>query len=247
MHPDLVKLLDVKVKDESLAAADAAVAEVVAAAAALDARLDRVRRERDKLQAALADHARRRDELFHRVEAHRTQQDKRQQRLAQVKNVKEATAVTAEIDLGRQVLAREEGDWMAQAEEVTRLEGQLAAAANAVAEAEAGQAGEREQLATRRDDADGVRTTAWAAREASAAQLEKPLRTRYERLRSSRSGNAVIALSGFACSACFTLVPVSRRGQIKGGLLIEGCEVCGVILYQPERPDPVPASGEQDG
>jgi predicted nucleic acid-binding Zn-ribbon protein len=175
-----------------------------------------------------------RDELMRRVESLKAQQEKRQQRLGQVKNVKEANAVSAELDLGRQALGREEGDWVVQAEEVSRVEARLAEAERALVEAEAAQASERDQLALRRGEAEAARDLALAEREASAARLEKPLRTRYDRLRSSKSRNAVMALSGFACSACFTMVPVSRRGQIKGGLLIEGCEACGVILYQPE-------------
>ena len=38
--------------------------------------------------------------------------------------MKEANAVTAEIDLGRQVLAREEGEWLQVAEELGRLDSQ---------------------------------------------------------------------------------------------------------------------------
>lgn len=234
MHPDLEKLLELKAKDEALAAADAAVAAVAAEAAALDARLERVQKERDALVRAHAEATRKRDEVLRRVESLKAQQEKRQQRLGQVKNAKEANAVTAEIDLGRQVLGREEGDWVVQAEEVTRLEARLGAAERAVEEAEAGQATEREALAARLSEASAVRDAAFADRESSASRLDKPLRTRYDRLRASRSRNAVMALSGFACSACFTVVPVSRRGQIKGGLLLEGCEVCGVILYQAE-------------
>jgi predicted nucleic acid-binding Zn-ribbon protein len=234
MHPDLEKLLELKARDVALTEAEGVVAEVAAAAAALDAALDRARRERDALGRAAAEAVRKRDESMRRVESLKTQQDRRQQRLGQVKNTKEANAVTAEIDLGRQVLVREEAVWVEQAEDVSRLEARLAEAERQLTQAEAAQAGEREHLAAKRAAAEAARAAALAEREASASRLDKPLRTRYDRLRASKSRNAVMALSGFACSACFTLVPVSRRGQIKGGLLIEGCEACGVILYQPE-------------
>ena len=235
MHPDLEKLLELKARDEALTAAEAVLAEVASVAAALDARLERARRERDTLARAAVDAVQKRDELMRRVESLKAQQEKRQQRLGQVKNAKEATAVSAEIDLGRQVLGREEGDWVVQAEEVSRVEARLAEAARALSDAESAQSGERDALAARHQEGDAARQAALAEREACAARLDKPLRTRYDRLRSSKTRNAVIALSGFACSACFTMVPVSRRGQIKGGLLIEGCEVCGVILYQPDK------------
>lgn len=234
MHPDLEKLLDLKAKDEALAAANAAVAAVTDAEAALDERLQRNQKERDSLARLLADVTAKRDELMRRIEALKAQQGKRQQRLDQVKNVREATAVTAEIDLGRQILGREEGDWVQAAEEVTKVEGRLAEADRVLTEARASQSEERDALAARRKDAESARAEALAARQESAGKLDRPLRTRYDRLKGSRSANALMPLTGFACSACYTAVPVSRRGSIRGGLLIEGCEVCGVILYVPE-------------
>ncbi len=234
MHPDLEKLLDLKAKDETLAAAEAAVAAVTDAEAALDERLQRNQKERDSLARLLGDVTAKRDELMRRIEALRVQQGKRQQRLDQVKNVREATAVTAEIDLGKQILGREENEWVQAAEEVTRVEGRLATADQVLAEARASQAEERAELAARRAEAEAARAEALAARQESAGKLDRPLRTRYDRLKGSRSSNALMPLTGFACSACYTAVPVSRRGSIRGGLLIEGCEVCGVILYVPE-------------
>lgn len=238
MHPDLERLLDLKAKDEVLAAATAAVADVAAAESALDERLQRSQKERDSLARLLADMTARHDEQMRRIESLRQQQSRRQQRLDQVKNAKEATAVTAEIDLGRQVLAREEGEWMQSAEEVSKVEGRLAEAEQVLSDAKASQADERQELARQRAEAESARDAARAARQESAGKLDRGLRTRYDRLKGSRSANALMPLVGFACSACYTAVPVSRRGQVKGGLLIEGCEVCGVILYVPqETPD----------
>ena len=33
---------------------------------------------------------------------------------------------------------------------------------------------------------------------------------------------------------CHTSVPLNRRSQIRSGAVIDGCEVCGAILYPPE-------------
>ena len=74
---------------------------------------------------------------------------------------------------------------------------------------------------------------AFAARSESAARLDRPLRTRYDRLHNSKSSNALVPLSGFSCSVCFTAVPISRRAHIRDRLLLDGCEVCGAILYLP--------------
>lgn len=233
MHPDLEKLLDLQSKDLALKAVDTKLVDVLAAEIALDERLTRATREVESSTRAAAETATRRDELMRRVEEYKLQQQRRQQRLDQVKNMKEANAVTAEIDLGRQVLAREEGEWLQVAEELGRLDTKQAAAEQGLAEARAAQEGERGDLRARRAELEVERGVAFAARSESAARLERPLRTRYDRLHNSKSANALVPLSGFSCSVCFTAVPISRRAHIRERLLIDGCEVCGAILYLP--------------
>ena len=233
MHPDLEKLLDLQSKDLALKAVDTALAEVLEAELTLDDRLKRAEREVETTTRAAAETAARRDELMQRVEEYKLQQQRRQQRLDQVKNMKEANAVTAEIDLGRQVLAHEEGEWLRVAEELGRLDSRQAAAEQVLAEARAAQESERGALSARRAQLQAERGVAFAARSESAARLDRPLRTRYDRLHNSKSSNALVPLSGFSCSVCFTAVPISRRAHIRDRLLIEGCEVCGAILYLP--------------
>jgi predicted nucleic acid-binding Zn-ribbon protein len=233
MHPDLEKLLDLQSQDLALKAVDTALAEVLAAETALDDRLKRAEREVETSTRSAAEAAARRDELMKRVEEYKLQQQRRQQRLDQVKNMKEANAVTAEIDLGRQVLAREEAEWLQVAEELGRLDTKQAAAEAVLAEARAAQDAERSAMSVRRDELLAQRGAAFAARSESAARLDRPLRTRYDRLHNSKSSNALVPLSGFSCSVCFTAVPISRRAHIKDRLLLDGCEVCGAILYLP--------------
>ena len=233
MHPDLEKLLDLQSKDMALKAVDVALAEVLAAEIALDDRLKHAEREVETTTRSAAAAAARRDEIMGRIEEYKVQQQRRQQRLDQVKNMKEANAVTAEIDLGRQVLSREEGEWLQVAEELGRLDTRQAAAEQGLAEARAAQENERGALRARRVELQAERGVAFAARSESAVRLDRPLRTRYDRLHNSKSSNALVPLSGFSCSVCFTAVPISRRAHIRDRLLLDGCEVCGAILYLP--------------
>ena len=138
------------------------------------------------------------------------------------------------VSPGLQVVVREEAEWLRLGEEVQRLETRLADATRVLDEARAGQASERADIAERRNAAVAQRNAALEVREASAAQVERALRARYDRLRSKKSAPPVVPLVGFACSACYSAIPVSRRGEIRAGLLVDGCEACGVILYAPE-------------
>jgi len=99
---------------------------------------------------------------------------------------------------------------------------------------EAAQAPERAEVAQRRAALEAERDAALREREATAAQLEKAIRGRYDRLRRTRSSDVVVPLVGNACGSCHTAVPLNRRSQIRAGHLIDACEACGAILYPSE-------------
>ncbi|HXE58583.1 MAG TPA: hypothetical protein VNK43_11335, partial [Gemmatimonadales bacterium] len=72
-------------------------------------------------------------------------------------------------------------------------------------------------------------------RATAARRVDRPLLVRYDKLKRAKASRVVVPLNGSACGACFTNVPLSRRGRIRSGLLVDGCEACGVILYAAEQ------------
>ena len=234
MHADLLKLLELQAKDAVLSGAEQRLADLNRDAAALDEALQRARMSLEAAQKALAEGRRRRDEMEAKIESYRLLQDRRKQRLEQVKNSNEATAVMAELDLARSVMAKEESDWVRTADGVVQLEIRAQAEETNLQTLESSQAEERALLEQRRASLEAERAAALREREASAATIDRPLRTRYDRLRRSRAGDVVVPLVGGACGGCHTAVPLNRRSQIKAGSVIDGCEACGAILYPPE-------------
>jgi uncharacterized protein len=234
MHADLVKLLELQAKDAVLSDAEQRLAVLNRDAAALDEALQRARASLEAAQKALAEGRRRRDEMEAKIESYRLLQDRRKQRLEQVKNAKEASAVMAELDLARSVMAKEESDWVRTADGVVQLEIRVQSEETNLQSMESSQAEERALLGQRRNALEVERAAALREREASAATIDRPLRTRYDRLRRSRSNDVVVPLVGGACGGCHTAVPLNRRSQIKAGSVIDGCEACGAILYPPE-------------
>jgi predicted nucleic acid-binding Zn-ribbon protein len=89
-------------------------------------------------------------------------------------------------------------------------------------------------VAQRRSVLEAERDAALRDREASAAQLAKPIRGHYDRLRRSRSSDVVVPLVGGTCGSCHTAIPMNRRGQIRAGHVVDACEACGAILYPSE-------------
>jgi predicted nucleic acid-binding Zn-ribbon protein len=234
MHADLVKLLDLQAKDAVLSAINERLAALDRDAGQLDEVLERAQTNFEAARRALADGQRRRDEHETRIESYRTLQDRRKQKLDQVRNAKEASALMTELDLARSVLAQEENDWVRSADAVIQLEHKVHGEELNLKAVEAAQAAERAALAERRRALELEREAAMRDRDTTAALIDKPLRTRYDRLRRSRTNAVVVPLVGGACGGCHTAVPLNRRSQIKAGAVLDGCEACGAILYPAE-------------
>ena len=234
MHPDLVKLIDLQAKDAEVAAREQRLTALKGETAGLDEALKRARELLEKARQAAADGQRRRDELETKIESYNKLQDRRRLRLEQVRNPKDATTLMTELDLAQSVMAKEENDWVRSADMVIQLEVKVQDAERNLEAVEAAQGPERAEVAQRRAVLEADRDAALRAREASAAQLDKAIRGRYDRLRRTRSSDVVVPLVGGTCGSCHTAVPMNRRSQIRAGHVIDACEVCGAILYPGE-------------
>ncbi len=234
MHADLERLIDLQSKDSLVTAAEQRLTALTQETAGLDQALQAARGKLDAARRAAADGQRRRDDLETKIESYRILQDRRRQRLEQVRNPKDASTLMTELDLAQSVMAKEENDWIRSAEMVMQLEVKVKDEERNLAAVEAAQAPEREEVGRRRAILESERDQAVRAREEAAAQVNKALRGRYDRLRRTRSGDVVVPLVGGACGACHTAIPMNRRSQIKAGTVIDACEACGAILYPAE-------------
>ena len=234
MHPDLVKLIDLQSKDAAVAQAEQRLKDLGRETAGLDQALQHARDQLEAARRAATDGQRRRDELETRIETFRILQDRRRQRLEQVRNPRDASTLMTELDLTQSVVAKEENDWLRSAEMVVQLEVKVRDEERKLATLEAEQAPERAEAARRRAVLEAERDEARRVREESAAQLDRALRGRYDRLRRTRSGDVVVPLLGGTCGACYTAVPMNRRSLIRAGNVVDACEACGAILYPTE-------------
>lgn len=231
MHPDLVKLLELQAKDMALLEADRRLDAVLAETEALDQQLGEAHRAVEQAQKLVVEAQRRRTELEAKLDTYRKLEERGKARLNQVRTPKELQAVNAELDLTRQVLAKEEADWIKLSDLIAGHEVVSNEAERRLAEMRELQKVARGEIDLRRAEAEADRAEVLTARDATATEVNRALRARYERLRSVKSVSVVVALSGAACGACHTTVPLNRRSQIRAGTLIDSCESCGVILY----------------
>ncbi len=235
MHPDLVKLIDLQAKDAEVAAREQRLIELLGETAGLDEALRRARDLLEKARQAATDGQRRRDELETKIDGYRILQDRRRLRLEQVRNPKDATTLMTELDLTQSVMAKEENDWVRSAELVVQLELKVEEAERNLEAVETAQAPERAEVGRRRAVLEADRDAAQRERDASAAQLNKPVRGHYDRLRRTRSSDVVVPLVGGTCGSCHTAIPMNRRSKIRAGHVIDACEACGAILYPNEQ------------
>jgi predicted nucleic acid-binding Zn-ribbon protein len=235
MHPDLPKLLEVQVKDRRLAELDARAAVITAERAQLDAALQQGRDAVASADRAAADAARRRAEAETKLEAQRVQHERRRARLDQERNPRVAAQLLADVELGRNILAQEESEWVRMADDVATRDTAVRAANDRLTAALAEQSDARAALDARMADIDSDLAVARAERDASASHLDRTLRIRYDRLRKSRKTEVLVPAQNTTCTACYTAIPRSRIGQLQAdGILIDGCEMCGAIIYLAE-------------
>src|SRR5918999_4490840 len=216
MHAELKQLLELQAKDAVLSAAEQRLTALDQEAVGLDQVHQQAVGNLETARRALADGQRRRDELEKKIEGYHTLQDRRRQRLEHVRKPKEASTLMAELDLARSVLAQEENEWVRSADAVTQLELKVQAEELNLKAVEAAQAPERAQLAERRATLEAEREAAARERDASASGISKPLRSRYDRLRRTRTTDVVVPLVGGACGGGAAAAPPNTPGEGKG-------------------------------
>ncbi len=234
MHPDLPRLLDLQAKDQHLAGLLAQRKAVMVERAGLETALERHRNEIAAAKRSAEELKQRRDALSGKLDKQRSQQEKRKERLEQERNPRIVTQLMADFEMARGILAQEESDWLQLSDEEEGRGRLVHDAEVRLEQATAEQAPAREEFAQRLAAIEAEVTAAQGEREAAASQIEKNLRTRYDRLRSARKTVVVVPVEHGTCTGCFTAIPSSRVGPLQhDGVLIEGCQSCGAIIYLP--------------
>ena len=234
MRVDLQALLVLQEKDSAIAAIEKKIQALRPEIEDLDADLAEVEKQLETAREAAAEADKRRADLEARIESYRVMQERRRQRLEWVRGAKEASAIMAELDMARGVLAKEEAEWMRSADELQEAEELVAEAEDRV------QALKHEQQPKRDESAEksaAYRVDMEAAKleRADAAKgVEFRILQYYDRIHSGRAPNAMYPLVGGACGHCHTAVPLHKRQQIVSGPVVEPCEACGVLVYNDE-------------
>ena len=234
MQSDLKNLLALQDDDRAIMIIEEEMRVLEPELAQLDEAVAELEADLAQAQADLEDSNGKRQELETRIETYRVMQERRRQKLEWVRGAKEASALMAEIDLARGVLAQEETEWIGSAEEVTEIEKRTIEAEQKVAAEKETQAPRREEIANIQRECQARVEEARSKRGETAKEVLPNLLTLYGRILRGRAPLAMYGLHNEACGHCFTAVPTHLRQQVRRGDLVATCEACGVIMYVPE-------------
>ncbi len=234
MHSDLERLLALQEADKVVMGIEDELKRLEPEIASLDESIKRLEDEHARLQASLEEANGKRDEFESNIETYRVMQERRRQKLEWVRGAKEASALMAEIDLARSVLAKEEAEWIRSSDAVQEVQLVADEASQHVVSEQEAQAPRREEMAKIRAECEARLKEAGGKRREAADEIKnttRPLLALYDRIRSGRAPLAMYELHSDACGHCYTSVPMHLRQQIQRGDTFATCEACGVLIY----------------
>lgn len=174
---------------------------------------------------------------------------KLEDRLNNVRNVREESAVTAELDMVSRARESDEQEALSLLDQIRRLEDRLEEQSGALEAARNEVEPRRKELETERQEALEEMARLEEAREAFAETLEARELRMYNSIRKGgRRALAPLTEDG-ACGNCFTLIPHQTRNEIRHGGELIRCEGCGVILVTPlpEDEEVTDAPADEEG
>ncbi len=234
MHPDLEALLALQERDKDVGAVKKALDALLPEEAALDTELGAATKALEDAERGALGAETRKSELEARIAGYKRMQEQRRQQLDYVRGAKEASALMAELDLARSVLVKEETEYLRSGDAIVEAQKRVKDAIKAHEAVVAKQTEARAAIAAKREELSGQLVSAESARGEATKTVKPALLARYERIRRGRAPAALYPLHQEACGHCHTAVPLQRRVLIQQGQSIEGCEVCGVLLYAAE-------------
>ena len=161
---------------------------------------------------------------------------KLQERLGQIRNVREEAALSVEMDLLRRSLDGEEQEALTLIEQIRRLEVRLSEQEKALEQARAELEPRRQELLSSKADAERELVQLREQRQTRAGDLQPRQLRVYEGIRGSGRRQAVseLTLDG-ACGNCFSVIPLQLQNEVRRGGAMVRCEACGVILTLPHQ------------
>ena len=246
MHPDLKAVIEVQQLDQRLAELTVLIDSLPTQIQTLQSQLDDFIHTHEERKKRLAANLKERKDLEGDVKVIQEKIAKHKDQLYQVKTNEQYRAMLKEIEGEEGNIRRIEDqilEEMIEAEDLqkhvqeaaARLEGEKARVATEIRRLQDERQkdlGEHERLQTRRKEV--------------AAVLGESVLALYERIRSNRSGMAVVEVQDGLCTACNVRLRPQVYNDVRRGDAVLTCENCSRILYYLEPSAAESAEGGQN-
>lgn len=182
------------------------------------------------------------------VEEKQARVQRLEERLTQVRNVREESAVQAELGLVRRSLESEEQEMVSLLDQLSRFEERLADQKAAMEEEKAAVEPRKMELEADRSAASADLETLESERNGLAEQIDERYRRVYDNLITGGRRVAVAPMTeDGACGACFSIIPLQVQNEIRSVAPLVLCESCGVIVTAPIPEDAMPEAVTESG
>ena len=233
MNDELQALWSLRELDERLVVVQAALRKFPAQRQAVEQRLATDKSRLDVLKKELGDYQVKRRQIEKDIEAMVAEERKFQGQLPLVKKNEEYTALLHEIAGVKAKRSDRETELLVLMDEEDKRAHEKPAQEKALAALESEASGRLAGIASEeqkeRDRVAGLE----AERAVLVARLPVGTRTRYERIRTSKEGRAVVPIQKGACGGCYRGQPPQMLQEAKRGDRLLVCDGCGRLLIWP--------------
>ena len=233
MNEELQTLWSLHGLDDRLVTLQSALARFPALRHSAEERLVGDRTRLEALKKALGEYQVRRRQMEKDIEALAAEARKFQGQLPLVKKNEEYTALLHEIAGARQKASDRETELLTLMDEEERRQTEKPALEQELAALEAETTRRLDVLGAEEQQERGQVAAVEAERATLIARLTPATRHRYERIRASKDGRAVVAIQKGACGGCFRGQPPQVLQEARRGDRLLSCDGCGRLLIWP--------------
>jgi predicted nucleic acid-binding Zn-ribbon protein len=167
-------------------------------------------------------------------EEKRVRRQRLEERLGNVRNLREEAAVSAELEMIKRAMQNDEQEALGLIDQLRKAEERAADLEKSYREALQVVEPKRNELLAERAAAEKELEALREERTHFAATIDRAELKVYEAIRAGGRSIAVADLTGDgACGHCFGMVPLQLRNEVRHGRGLIRCEGCGVILAPP--------------
>lgn len=169
------------------------------------------------------------------AETKRERMKKLSDRLTEVRTVREEAAVNTELSMVQRSLESDEQDVYTLIDQIRRMEERLEEVQESVTSEKDGIAPRKKELEDAQVAAQKKFDELSGVRDGFAESIDQRERSVYERI---KAGGRTIVVASMtqdgACGACFQMIPLQIRSEIRTSSSLLRCEGCGVIVTPPD-------------